>query len=88
MTCTSRTWQPVVIRDESRDRSGQPVVKRDTRHEYKTWTCWVQIIEYTTIGLRLSRHGAAEVIANLTKELRHAETNSTCEIHESYCTSH
>ena len=23
-----------------------------------------------------------------TEELRHAETNPTCEIHESYCTSH
>ena len=43
-------------------------------------TCWVQIIEYTTIGLHLSRHGAAEVIANLAEELRHAETNPTCEI--------
>ena len=29
---------------------------------------------------------AAEVDVNLTEELRHAETNPTCEIHESYCT--
>ena len=48
----------------------------------------MQIIEYTTIGLRLSGHGAAEVDVNLMEELRHAETNPTCEIHESYCTSH
>ena len=44
--------------------------------------------KYTTIGLRLSGHGASEVDVNLTEELRHAETNPTCEIHESYCTSH
>ena len=49
-------------------------------------TCWVQIIEYTTIGLRLSGHGAAE--AHLTEELRHAESSPTCKSHESYCTSH
>ena len=49
-------------------------------------TCWVQIIEYTTIGLRLSGHEAAE--AYLTEELRHAEANPTCKIHDSDCASH
>ena len=38
-------------------------------------TCCVQFIEYTTIGLRLSGHGAAEIDFNLMEELRHAETN-------------
>ena len=52
------------------DRTGQPVVGRDTRH------------------LRLEGHGAAKVVANLMEELRHTETNPTCEIHESCCTSH
>ena len=42
----------------------------------------MQIIEYTTVGLRLSRHGAADVDLNLTEELRHAETNPTCKIHK------
>ena len=70
------------------DRTEQPVVNRDTSHESKSRTCWVQIIEYTAIGLRLSGHGAAEVVANVTEELRHAETNPACEIHESYCASH
>ena len=46
----------------------------------------MSIIERTTFGLCLSRHEAAEVY--FTEELRHAETNPTCEIHESYCTSH
>ena len=43
---------------------------------------------YTTIGLRISRCGAAEVFIDFAEELRHAETNPTCEIHESCCTSH
>ena len=34
----------------------------------------------------ISRHEAAEVYS--PEELRHSETNPTCEIHESYCTSH
>ena len=69
------------------DRTGQPVVCRDTSRA-RPRTCWVQFIEYTTIGLRLSGYGAAEVVINFTEELRHAETNPTCETHESYCTSH
>ena len=38
----------------------------------------MQLIKYTTIGLRLSGYGAAEVVINFTEELRHAETNPTC----------
>ena len=38
----------------------------------------MQIIEYRTIGLRISGHGAAEVNLNLTEELRHAETDPMC----------
>ena len=38
---------------ELHDRTVQPVVKRDTSRA-RPRTCWVQIIEYTTIGLRLS----------------------------------
>ena len=45
----------------------------------------MSIIERTTFRLCLWRHEAAEVY--LTEELKHAETNPTCEIHESYCTS-
>ena len=78
---------------ELHDRKEQPVVCRDTRHaqghEIQRHNFESeQFIEYTTIGLRLSGHGAAEVVVNLTEELRHAETNPTCEIHESFCTSH
>ena len=42
-------------------------------------------MKYTTLGLRLSGYGAAEVVINFTEELRHAETNPTCKIHESRC---
>ena len=48
----------------------------------------MQLIKYTTVGLRIPGYGAAEVFIDFTEELRHAETNPTCEIHESHCTSH
>ena len=32
-------------------------------------------------------YGAAEVVVNLTEDLRHAETIPTCKIHECHCTS-
>ena len=38
------------------------------------------------MGLCISRHEAAEAYS--PEEHEHAETNPTCEIHESYCTSH
>ena len=47
----------------------------------------MQLIKYTTIVLRLSGYGPAEVFINFTEELRHAETIPTCKIHESCCTS-
>ena len=65
------------------DRTEQPVVNRDTSHESKSRTCWVQIIEYTAIGLRLSGHGAAEVFTDFAEELRHTKTNPMCSIHQS-----
>ena len=83
-----RTVQPVVNRDKSHDRTGQPVVKRDTRHKLNHGPVGCRSSKYTTIGLRLSRHGAAEVDVNLSAELRHAETNPMCQIHASHCTSH
>ena len=36
---------------------------------------------YTTIGLRISRCGAAEVFIDFTEELKHTETNPMCSIH-------
>ena len=39
------------------------------------------------LGCVFSRYGAAEVFIDIAEDLRHGETNPTCEIHESYCTS-
>ena len=53
-----------------------------------TATCFAcLLIKYTTIGLRVSRYGAAEVSIDFTEELRHTETDPTCKIHQSCCTS-
>ena len=61
------------------DRTVKPVVCRDTSRAPRT--CCVQLIKYTTIGLRLSRYGAAEVFISFTDELRDAETNPMWSIH-------
>ena len=79
-------WQPVVNRNKSHDRPGRPDVKRVTCHELKQGPVGRRSSNTRQLGLCLSRHEAAE--AYLTEELRHAETNPTCKIHESYCTSH
>ena len=36
---------------------------------------------YTTIGLRDSRYGAAEVYNDFAEELKHTETDPMCSIH-------
>ena len=74
-------------KNELHDGTGQPVVCRDMSRARPRKSC-VQFIEFTTIGLRLSGYTAAEVVINLTEELRHAETNLTCKIHKGCCTSH
>ena len=43
--------------------------------------------EYTTIGLRISGYGAAEVFIDFAEELRHTEANLMCSIHQSRATS-
>ena len=62
----------------------QPGERSKTNGDKRT----VAVLKITqTIGLRIPRYGAAEIVVNLTEELRHAETNPTCKIHESRCTS-
>ena len=39
-------------------------------------------IKYTTIGLRVPGHGAAEVFIDFTEELRHTETDPMCKFTE------
>ena len=41
----------------------------------------MQLIEYTTIGLRIPGYGAAEVFIDLAEELKHTEANPMCSIH-------
>ena len=80
--------QPVVKRDRSYERPGRPVLKRDTRHELKHGPVGCRSSNTRQLGCVFQDMKPPEVIANFTKELRHAETDPTCEIHESYCTSH
>ena len=40
------------------------------------------IENYTTMGLRISRYGVAEVYNDFAEELKHAETNPMCKIHK------
>ena len=82
----ANVWQPVVNRDKSHERPGRPDVERDNCHELKRGPVGRRSSIARQFGLRLSRHEAAEVY--FTEELRHAETNPTCTIHENYCTSH
>ena len=82
-----RAGQSVVNHDKSHDVTWQHVVKRDTRHELNHGPVGCRSSNARQLGCVFSGHGAAEVVVNLTEELRHAETNPTCKIHESYCTS-
>ena len=45
--------------------------------------CSGYIEEYTTIGLRFSGHGAAEVFIDFGEELKHTEANPMCSINPS-----
>ena len=42
---------------------------------------WLFFEDFTTVGLRKSRYGAAEVFIDFTEELRHTETDPMCSIH-------
>ena len=62
-------------RNEQHQRTGRP-------------TCFGRLlIKYTTIGLRISGYGAAEVSIDFAEQLRHTETNPMCTIHQSRGTS-
>ena len=78
-------WQPVVDLDKNHERSGRPDKNRDTYHELKRGPTGRRSSNARHLGC-VSRHEAAEV--NSMEDLRHAEANPTCEIHESCCTSH
>ena len=52
---------------------------------FKKWwqKCSGYIEEYTTIGLRISGYGAAEVYNDFAEELKHSEAYPMCSIHYS-----
>ena len=70
------------------NKSAVAVLKKNERHQRTRETrCIRSLIKYTTIGLRIPGYGAAEVFIDFTEELRHTETDPTCKIHKSCCTS-
>ena len=81
-----RTGQPVVNRDKSHDRTG-PVVNRDTRHESNHGPVGCRSSSTRQLGCVFQDVEPPKSVIDFTEELRHAETDPTCKIHESYCTS-
>ena len=73
---------------ELHDRTGQPVVDRDTRRESNHGPVGCSSSKTRQFGCVFQDMEPPKSDVNLTEELRHAETNPTCEIHESYCPSH
>ena len=61
--------------------------KRSKKNGDKSAVAMLKIENYTTIGLRISRYGAAEVFIDFAEELKHTETNPMCKIHKSRVTS-
>ena len=70
------------------DKSAVAMLKR-IEHHHETVRPVVNAYssKYTTIGLRISRYGAAEVFIDFTEELKQTETNPMCSIHKSRRTS-
>ena len=79
-------WQLVDNRDKSHERSGRPDINRDICHELKRGPSGRRSSSARQMGCVLQDMKPPKSI--FTEELRHAKTNPTCEIHESYCTSH
>ena len=76
--------EPVINCVKGHDRSGRPDEKRD--YELKRGPTGHRSSDARQIVLCISRHETPEVYS--PEELRHAETNPTCKIHESCCASH
>ena len=61
--------------------------KRSQKNGDKSAVVFFFFEHYTTIGLRISRYGAAEVYNDFSEELKHTETNPMCSIHKSRVSS-
>ena len=68
------------------ERPGQPVVKRDTGHELKRGPVGRRSSSARHLGCVFQDMKPPKSI--LPEELRHAETNPMCKIHEGYYASH
>ena len=74
--------QPSKMSKNNGDKSAMAMLKRNERHQRTgrlVFGCL--LIKYTTIELRISGCGAAEVFIDFAEELKHTETNPTCSIH-------
>ena len=69
-------------KNDWRENVWQLVFNRDTCHELKRGPSGRRSSNARHLGC------VFQDVKPPTEELRHAETNPTCEIHESYCTSH
>ena len=85
-TCTTpfcEKWHPsecLLYKSEIRCKFGDKC-KKSTKNGDRIAMNFFE--EYTTIGLRISGYGAAEVFIDLTEELYHIEANPMCSIHQS-----
>ena len=71
-----------LVTDQCHDRSGKP----DKRSDKKLGQKSSKRQSSDAIGLRISRHDAAEVYS--PEGHRHAEANPMCKIHKGYCASY
>ena len=65
------------------------VDEQPSKRSKKEWLqkCSDNVESFSTIGLRISRYGAAEVLIDFAEELKHTEATPTCSIHYSRVTS-
>ena len=80
-----RTWQPVVNRDESHERSGRPAVKRDTCHELKRGPVGRRSSNTRQLGCVFQDMKPPKPILRKSSDMQ--KPIQRVKIHESYCTS-
>ena len=78
--------QPSKGSKKNGDKSAVALLKRNEQPQ-RTGRPVLDAYKYTTIGLRISGYGAAEVFIDFAEELKQTETNPMCKIHKSRRTS-
>ena len=69
-------WEQVLFCTPPGWRTAQQKVSKEWRQQ-----CSGYAEKYTTIGLRMSRYGAAQVLIDFSEELKHTGANPLCPIH-------